>query len=66
MTPEPPTRTRKASSVIMVVALVDCLLVVPYSYWRLHGLDRIIATALEGIGVLTLLGMALYFRRRGL
>lgn len=58
---------RKTSNAIMLAVLMDLLVIVPYSYWRLHGhrLDLIIAWAVEGIGILSLLGMALYFRRRG-
>jgi hypothetical protein len=51
----------------MMAALVDLLVIVPYSYWRLNGhrLVLSIACAVEGIGVLSLLGIALYLRRRG-
>lgn len=58
---------RKASSVIMLAALVDLLVIVPYSYWRLHShqLAMIIACLIEGIGMLSLLGIALSLRRRG-
>ena len=57
----------KTSSVILMVVLVDLLVIVPFSYWRLsgHGLALIIAYAVEGAGMLTLLGIALYLRRRG-
>jgi hypothetical protein len=57
----------KTSSVVMMAALVDLLVIVPYSYWRLNGhrLVLSIACAVEGIGVLSLLCIALYLRRRG-
>jgi hypothetical protein len=57
----------KASGVITMAALVDLLVVAPYSYWRLNGhrLALIITCAVEGMGVLSLLGIALYLRRRG-
>jgi hypothetical protein len=47
--------------------LVDLLVIVPYSCWRLsgHRLALIIACAVEGVGMLSLLGVALYLRRRG-
>jgi hypothetical protein len=58
---------RKTSGVIMMAALLDLLVIVPYSYWRLkdHRLVLIIATAVEGIAVLSLLVIALHLRRRG-
>jgi hypothetical protein len=58
----------KTSRAIMFAALADLLLVVPYAYWRLssHELALIIVMAVEGIGILTLLGLALRLRRRGL
>lgn len=57
----------KTSSVILMVLLVDLLVIVPFSYWRLsgHRLALIIAYAVEGGGMLSLLGIALYLRRRG-
>jgi hypothetical protein len=57
----------KTSSVILMVVLVDLLVIVPFSYWRLsgHRLALIIAYAVEGAGMLSLLGIALYLRRRG-
>ena len=57
----------KTSSVILMVVLVDLLVIVPFSYWRLsgHQLALIIAYAVEGAGMLSLLGIALYLRRRG-
>jgi hypothetical protein len=57
----------KASSVILMVVLVDLLVIVPFSYWRLsgHRLALIIAYTVEGVGMLSLLGIALYLRRRG-
>jgi hypothetical protein len=44
----------KASSVILMAVLVDLLVIVPYSYWRLsgHRLALIIACAVEGAGML--------------
>ena len=57
----------KTSSVILMAVLVDLLVIVPYSYWRFsgHRLALILAFAVEGVGMLSLLGMALYLRRRG-
>jgi hypothetical protein len=57
----------KTSSVIMMAVLVDLVVIVPYSYWLLHRhrLALIIAYAVEGIGMLSLLGITLYLRRRG-
>ena len=57
----------KTSSAILMAALVDLLVIVPYSYWRLsgHRLALIIAYAVEGVALLSLLGIALYLRRRG-
>jgi hypothetical protein len=57
----------KTSSVIMMAALVDLLVIVPYSYWRLNGHRLVLITAcsVAGIGALSLLGIALYLRRRG-
>jgi hypothetical protein len=57
----------KTSSVILMAVLVDLLVIVPYSYWRLSGnrLALIIAFAVEGVGMLSLLGIALSLRRRG-
>jgi hypothetical protein len=50
-----------------MAVLVDLLVIVPYSYWRLSGnrLALIIAFAVEGVGMLSLLGIALSLRRRG-
>jgi hypothetical protein len=58
---------RKTSSVIMIAALIDLLVILPYSYWRFrsHPLALTVAVALEGTGILVLLGIALYLRRRG-
>jgi ABC-type proline/glycine betaine transport system permease subunit len=58
---------RKASSVIMMVALLDLLVILPYSYWQFssHRLALAVVAALEAIGVLVLSGIALYLRRRG-
>jgi hypothetical protein len=55
------------TSAILMAALVDLLVIVPYSYWRLsgHRLALIIAYAVEGVALLSLLGIALYLRRRG-
>lgn len=57
----------RPSSLILVVVLVDLLAIVPYSYWRLNGhrLILIIAFAVEGVALLSLLGTALHLRRRG-
>jgi hypothetical protein len=57
----------KTSRAIMLAALVDLLLIVPYAYWRLssHRLALIIVMAVEGVGILTLFGLALHLRRRG-
>jgi hypothetical protein len=57
----------KPSSLLFTVALVDLLLIVPYSYWRLNGHRPllIIVFAVEGIGILSLLGIGLSLRRRG-
>lgn len=51
----------------MLAAFVDLVVMVPYSYWRLNGhqLTLTIAYAVEGIGFVTLLGIALYMRRQG-
>lgn len=63
----PRTGLRKTSNVIMFAVLVDLLVIVPYSYWRLnsHRLALIIVYAVEGIALLSLLGVALHLRRRG-
>ena len=66
MIPERPASQRKSSSVIMMVAVVDLLVIVPLTYWWLHGLGMIIAGAIEVTGILALLGLALHLRRRGL
>jgi len=52
---------------MLLVALVDLLVIVPYSYWRFssHRLELIIVCAVEGAAMLSLLGVALYLRRRG-
>ncbi len=57
----------RASSVMMFAALLDLVVIVPYSYWRLsgHKLAMIIALAIEGVGVLSLLGVAIRLRRLG-
>ena len=57
----------KTSRMIMIAALSDLLVIVPYSYWRLrdHRLILIVVTSVEGIAVLSLLVIALYLRRRG-
>jgi hypothetical protein len=57
----------RTSRVIMIAALLDLLVIVPYSSWRLrdHQLILIIVTSIEGIAVLSLLVVALYLRRRG-
>lgn len=57
----------KPSSLLLTVALVDLLVIVPYSYWRLndHRLVLVIAYAVEGIALLSLLGIGLHLRRRG-
>jgi hypothetical protein len=58
---------RKASNVFLMVVLFDLLVLVPYTYWRLHRhpLALIIAYAVEGVGMLLLLYAALQLRRRG-
>jgi hypothetical protein len=58
---------RKPSSVLVLVVLVDLLVIVPYSYWRLHDHRPVLIAvyAVQGIALLTLLGIALHLRRRG-
>jgi hypothetical protein len=53
--------------VFLMVVLFDLLVLVPYTYWRLHRhpLALIIAYAVEGVGMLLLLYAALQLRRRG-
>jgi hypothetical protein len=60
------TGALKTSRAIMFAALVDLLVIVPYAYWRLSSnrLALIIVMAVEGIGILTLFGLALHLRRR--
>jgi hypothetical protein len=57
----------KPSSLMLLVALVDLLVIVPYSYWRFsgHRLELIIVCAVEGAAMLSLVGIGLYLRRRG-
>jgi hypothetical protein len=52
---------------LLLTALLDLLVILPYSYWRFssHHLELIIVCAVEGAGVLSLLATALYLRRRG-
>jgi hypothetical protein len=57
----------RPSSLLLMVALVDLVVILPYSYWRFSS-DRqemIVVCAIEGVGVLSLLCVALYLRRRG-
>jgi hypothetical protein len=58
---------RKASNAFLMVVLFDLLVVVPYTYWRLHrhAPVLIITYAVEGVGMLLLLYVALHLRRRG-
>jgi hypothetical protein len=51
----------------MMVVLVDLLVIVPYFYWRVNGhrLALIIGFAVEGIALVSLLGVALLLRRGG-
>lgn len=46
MPPGRPASPRKSSSVIMMAALMDLLVIVPLTYWLLHGLGLIIAGGL--------------------
>jgi hypothetical protein len=59
---------RRTSTVIVLAAIFDLLVLLPYTYWRLHthGLAFAIAAVVEGVGVLSLLGIALSLRRRGM
>jgi hypothetical protein len=52
---------------MLMVALVDLVVIAPYLFWRLSSrhLALIIACAVEGVALLSLVGTGLYLRRRG-
>ena len=57
----------RPSNVLLLTALLELVVIVPYSYWRLgsHRLALIITCAVEGVAMLSLLALGLYLRRRG-
>jgi UPF0716 family protein affecting phage T7 exclusion len=57
----------RPSSLLLMVALVDLVVIVPYLFWRLssHHLALIIACAVAGVALLSLVGLGLRLRRRG-
>jgi len=63
----PKTGRLKESRAILIVALIDVVVIAPYTFWRLssHRLGLVIAYAGEGVALLSMLGIALYLRRRG-